>query len=433
MNYFVNSLNWFKTQSKQRQLSLIAGLCLIIILTIVLSFWIFSPAYAVLFNQLDNQDANQILGQLEQAHISYQVRNQGRDILIDKNLVDKTRIKLMGSGIHLTNSVGFELFDKSDFGMSDFSQKINYQRALQGELERTIGSLDEVKHVRVHLVIPENHLFQKENNQPHAAVTLHLTHHLTAQQVRSIQQLIAASIAHMPLTNVIIVDQNGNNLTSDDDDIASNHFSNKKSLERYLNNKVTQMLHRVFAGNEMMVKIDATLNYDEVQRELVKPQHDSIITHEKETRHSTTAKNDKKQINQEITREKSYEFGSEKEHFKRVGGNIERLTISVVVPKHTDQQTIAKIERLVKTVVGFDARRGDSISVEALIAPPILPADVQAPLPLAEAKLSRPAIIITGAGTIGFLLVSLVLRQKRRWKKRQLLLAELSEWLNKHD
>ena len=134
MNYFEQGLSWFKAQSKQRKLTLAGGFTLIASLTIFLSIWAMSPSYGVLFNHLDSQDANQILTQLEQANIIYQVRHHGSEILIDKQLIDKTRIKLMGSGMQFTHSVGFELFDKTDFGMTDFSQKINYQRALQGEL-----------------------------------------------------------------------------------------------------------------------------------------------------------------------------------------------------------------------------------------------------------------------------------------------------------
>jgi len=155
VNYFEQILSWFQAQTKTRKTRLILGFSVIAALTTALAILSMSPSYGVLFNHLDSRDANQIISQLEQANIAYQVKNNGSDILIDKRLIDKTRIKLMGAELALTHSVGFELFDKSDFGMTDFSQKINYQRALQGELERTISSLDEIKQARVHLVIPE--------------------------------------------------------------------------------------------------------------------------------------------------------------------------------------------------------------------------------------------------------------------------------------
>jgi len=428
MNHIEQILRLFRAQSKHKQFTLIGGIVLIVSITTSLIIWVMSPSYGVLFSHLDSHDANQILTQLEQANIAYQVRNQGGDILIDKQLIDKTRIKLMGSDVQFTHNVGFELFDKTDFGMTDFSQKINYQRALQGELERTINSLDEVKSARVQLTIPESHLFQQEVNLPRVAVTLHLNKPLTAQQVKSIQQLITASVANLPLNNVVIVDQNGNGLIANDDDSSTGHFVAKKNVERYLNEKVMQMLHQIFIDEGVMVKIDATLNYDELQRERVKPQHDGSITHEKETRHTTPNKTGKTPINQDFMREKTWQFGKEKEQFTRANGTIERLTISVVLPQKTSTVKIMQVERMVKSVVGFSAMRGDTISVEALIAEP-KEAPVDASLPAS----SSPSTGYGIAGLFVLAFIALIIRQRVRRKQRRRLLTELSHWLIEHD
>lgn len=425
-------MTWFRLQGKARKISFLTGLLLIVLLTALATWWSLSPDYGVLFNQLDNRDANQILTQLEEADIPYQVRNQGRDILISKSLIDKTRIKLMSSELALTHSVGFELFDKTDFGMTDFSQKINYQRALQGELERTINSLDEVRQARVHLVIPENHLFQEENNLPRVAVTLHLNHPLGPQQIKSIQQLITASVANLPLGNVVMVDQNGNGLTNAEDDTSTGHFAAKKRVERYLNDKVMQMLSRVFTHEDVMVKIDATLNYDELQRELEKPQQAGLITHEKETQHSTPNKLDKKPGNQDYTREKSYQFGREKERFTKANGTIERLTISVVLPKETSLEKQRQVERLVKSVVGFNEQRGDTISLEALLVKSDPLPQQQVMQPTSSSGASKIPVSIGIAGLLLLLLGALFLHRRACIKRRQRLLIELNQWLIEH-
>jgi flagellar M-ring protein FliF len=407
------------------------GLLLILLFTGALIYWLAVPSYGLLFTQLDNQDANQILTQLEQDHIPYRVSNKGSDILIEKDLINKTRIKLMGSELGLTHSVGFELFDKTDFGLTDFSQKINYLRALQGELERTISSLDEVKNARVQLVIPENHLFQEANNVPKAAVTLHLNHPLTFQQIKSIQQLVTASVAHLSADNVIIVDQKGNGLTTTDELDFSSQFIAKKSLEQYLTDKVTQLLARLFTHENTVVKIDATLNYDELQRELIKPKNSGLITHEKSSHHSTTSsKKDKRPSNEEITSEKNYELGQEKERFTRASGTITRLTISVVLPKDTDSNQIAKIERLVKSVVGFDVNRGDSISVEALIqnVPTLKRGETIAP----KQPRFKSGEYISSLGIGLFLLLGGFIHLRKRVKQKQKLLTELNQWLVEH-
>lgn len=429
MNHLEQLLQLFQSQSTSRKITFVGSVTLIIALTIGLIIWTMAPTYGVLFSHLDSRDANQILTQLEQANIAYQVRNQGGDILIDKDLVSKTRIKLMGSDLQFTHSVGFELFDKTDFGMTDFSQKINYQRALQGELERTISSLDEVKQARVQLTIPESHLFQQENNLPRIAVTLHLSQPLTPQQVKSIQQLITASVANLPLQNVVIVDQNGNGLITNDDDTSTGHFAAKKNVETYLNEKVMLMLHPIF--NRVMVKIDATLNFDELQRVRVKPQQNGTITHEKETRHSTVNKANKKSANQDFTREKTYQFGREKEQFTRAGGTIQRLTISVVLPQKTTREKIMQVERLVKSVVGFDVSRGDTISVEALIATSKTVANMP---PIAQPNyFSRSQIYSAIAGLIILFITTLYVRKRVRIARRTRLLTELSQWLIEHD
>lgn len=435
MNYLQLIYQWFNALPKKRKVSLSLSVLFILSLTTVLGWWVLSPSYAVLFKHLDEQDSAKILNQLEQSNIDYQLRDGGTEILIAKNLIPQTRLKIMSSGVQLTGSIGFELFDKSDFGMTDFSQKINYQRALQGELERTIASLDEISQARVHLVLPENHLFDKTDNQPKAAVTLHLKHKITPQQVQSIQQLLTASIAHLTVKNVVIVDQNGNTLSQSEEDNSFSQLRTKKTIEHYLNDKVTQLLHKIFTRNQVMVKIDAAINYDELQRELVKPQTQGLITHEKEIKHSTSGKTDKDKNNQEVTLEKSYQLGSEKELFKKASGTIERLTISVLVPQNTEEQTLAQVRRLVKNAVGFDERRGDIISIEALIVRPNPSSNrepmVTPPVSLQDENNQLILYLLIMALFISF--SAAVMLKKARNKKRRLLLIELTQWLNHHE
>ena len=432
MNYLVIFWHWYIHQNRRKQLSFALSVMTLFLLCLGLCWWVIAPQYAVLFNHLDPRDANQIIQQLEQDKITYQVQKQGSEIHIAKPLIDKIRIKMMNSNFKLFSNVGFELFDKNDFGMSDFSQKINYQRALQGELERTISSLDEIRQARVHLVLPERHLFQQEENQPHAAVSLQLIHPLTPEQVSSIQQLIAASVAHLKKNKVIIVDQNGNKLTINAMDLISFKLGIKKNMENYLNEKVIQILNRVFIGEEVLVKVDVTLNYDELERELLKPQQNGILTHEKETQHSVSTKTTKPQTNQDLTREKSYQFGRKKEHFKRASGKIERLTLSVVVPQRTTREKIQQIERLVKSVVGFEEKRGDTLSVEALLTPlpPVIIPPVLTPLPP-----SFPSKLPFFSLCCGFtvLFFYLLLHRHGKKQKRQQLFIELKQWLNQYE
>ena len=437
MNYLHSVQLAFNCLTLRRKISLSLTIAVIIITTTLLCWWVLSPSYAVLFTQLDEQDAQHILSQLEQDNISYQLRHGGSDILIDKELIAKTRLKIMGSGMPLAGNVGFELFDKNDFGMTDFSQKINYQRALQGELERTIASFDEIRQARVHLVLPENHLFAEENNQPSAAITLHLKHPLSPKQVQSIQQLVSASVAHLRVKKVVVVDQNGNTLSPNEEDNTYNQLSTKKTIEHYLNNKVSQILYKIFNNQQVMVKIDVAINYDELKRELIKPQTEGIVTHEKKTEHATKDKTAKNKDQKDISLEKSYQFGSEKELFTRARGTIEHLSISVVLPQNTNPKMIAQIKRLVQNAIGFNEQRGDLISIEALISepavtsPPKMQIQTDNTAPQTDKRFS--VSVYYAAFFLCFIGTTTVLIRQSRIKKRQALLIELTHWLHHHD
>lgn len=428
---------WLQQLPNKQKWGLALIILFMVLMTSGISWWVLSPSYAVLFTQLDEQDATHIIGQLESNTIPYQLRHDGQDILIDKALIAKTRLKIMASGLQLSGQVGFELFDKNDFGMTDFSQKINYQRALQGELERTIISLEEIRQARVHLVIPEHRLFAQDSHPPKAAVTLHLKAPLTAKQVRSIQQLLSASVPHLRIKNVLVVDHNGNTLSANEEDKHLSQLHNKKIMERYLTNKVQHMLVKVFNEHDIAVKVDVLLNYDEVQRELIKPQNSGVITHEKTIEHAIQDKNAKDKTKQDITSEKSYQLGSAKESFKRARGTIERLSISVVLPQHTQAELLEQVRSLVKNTVGFNEQRGDKISVEALIANPP-PNNELSILPAISSTLNPSSAHYNALFFYCFVSLlclsipgCILLRQKKLHRRKKVLL-ELTQWLEHH-
>ncbi|PJD92363.1 MAG: flagellar M-ring protein FliF [Legionella sp.] len=434
MNYLHSFFSWYQQQSFNKKTGLIIGLVFITSFGLISGFWALSPAYGILFNQLEEQDASQIVNELDKRAINYQLKDNGKEILIDKGLIAKTRLNLMSSGLNLSGQVGFELFDKSDWGMTDFSQKINYQRALQGELERTIGAIEEIRNVRIHLVLPEKQLFSQDSNPPKAAVTLHLKYPLTLKQVQSIQRLISASVPHLAWSHVVILDQNGNTLSSETIQNSNHRLQYKQNLERYLRQKVTHLLHTIFKDEPVLVQVDILLNYDEVQRELITPKAQGQVTHEKQITHAIQVKKTQKPEKQDVTLEKSYQIGSEKQQYKKAKETIERLSISVAIPKNTPVQTVHQIERLVKNAVGFNEQRGDKLSVEALVSSsPTKPNLTNKSLKVTpKPNYSTPIFYIvvffmcTSIGTVYFL------RQKTI-KKRQALLLELTQWIDAHE
>src|SRR5258707_9032464 len=185
-------------------LAIIAG-------AVVAAVWTLRTEYQPLFTELDPRDASAIAGELDRMKVPYVIGEDGATILVDKTNVHGTRLKIMGKGLDLKGTVGFEIFNNTDFGMTEFAQKINYQRALQGELSRTIGAFEEVRSARVHLVLPESGLLRKSTVRPKASVTLVVRNgqRLLPEQIQGIQRLVAASVPEMEPSAVTVLDQQG--------------------------------------------------------------------------------------------------------------------------------------------------------------------------------------------------------------------------------
>ncbi|MCC5792161.1 MAG: flagellar M-ring protein FliF [Legionellaceae bacterium] len=421
---------------QHKKISLAALLLLIVAATLALIVWLCLPHYGTLFNQLDSEDARQMIRQLDQKQIPYTLSQGGTSILVAENQVDKLRLELMGNGLKLAGNVGFELFDRSDFGMTDFSQKINYQRALQGELERTISSLTEIKSARVHLVMPEKLLFGP-STPPSASITLHVAsaQQLRRRQIDSIQQLVAASVPHLSAAQVIILDERGRTLSDRKADSTDGQLRAKKNMEHYLENKAQRLLQSVFPNQAVRLQIDVTLNHDHSERnsESYLPTNDAVLTHSKEVQH--VKGNKKTQEVQDISSEKSYQYGRlvEKQHL--ASGAIKQLTVSVVVPQDSDMPMQNRIGQMVKTAIGFSEARGDSISVQALLlSPPALSTHNEpAPAPMAkpDPPLNRHAYqALLALGLILLLMLGKLLLDNRR---RQRLLQEIFAGLEQPD
>jgi flagellar M-ring protein FliF len=187
---------------------LLGGICLALALGY---YWFLRADYTVLYTGLRPADASAIVAQLDAKGLSHRLRDGGTTILVPADQMDTGRLAIAGSDVGAKGAVGFELFNKSDMGLTDFAQKINYQRALQGELARTIMTMDAVETARVHLAIPERSLFRTNRSEPKAAVEVvaKLGQTLTAERVAGIQQLIASSVPDLALGDVVVIDGEG--------------------------------------------------------------------------------------------------------------------------------------------------------------------------------------------------------------------------------
>ena len=316
---------------------------------------------------------------LEEMKVEYQISNDGSEILVDAEVADETRIKLDGGGLAINGGDGFELFNDADYGMTEFVQKINYQRALQGELSRTIMALDEVRYARVHLVLPERGLFREPENTAKASITLVKQPGLLlgASQIAGIQQLVASAVDGMTANAVTILDERGvvlsNGLSSDESEPRMG-LSGKQEIEQYLTSKANRILSQVFGADVGVVKIDVSLNRDSVQmtKEIWEAPEElgreglvaSSSVQRKFTNDVSEAKESADNALASESEELEYRINKTIEQVVKSEGEIERMTVSVLVPADSSQpDSVKAVESLIESAVGLRRERGDLIRV----------------------------------------------------------------------
>lgn len=377
--------------SRPARSGLLAGLVAILAVSGALAWWLLRTDYQALFTDLKPQDASAMLAELEKLKIPHKFDESSASILVDRSQVHSARIKLMGKDIPLQGAVGFELFNNTDFGMTEFAQKINYQRALQGELTRTIQSLSEVREVRVHLALPEQGLFKQAHVRPKAAITLSLKEGqaLRAEQVVGIQRLVAAATPGMTAQDVTVVDRQGLALTRSADEVAegvspvasSGRLELKKDTEAQLVRKAAAVLDKAFGPGEALASVDVTLNMDQVRvtTEDVLPgasrssEARGVIVRERDSNRevgtapleAARAPNGPAGSNQ---REVDYQVGKRTEHVISQAGSVRRIQVVAVVRQPLDAAQEEKLKTLIGAAVGVIPERGDAVVVQSMDA-----------------------------------------------------------------
>lgn len=267
MKSFAQSLLqlWKQLGVNQRVSLVVAGLAVIgAMIAVVL--WSRQPDYQLLYGRLTEKDASQIISSLQSQNISHKVANGGATVYVPADQVHRLRMDLAGKGIPSGDGVGFEIFDKGQFGLSDFVQRTNYVRALQGELARTIGQLDGISSARVMIVQPENRLLLTDQGvKPTASVFVELTRsRLEIEAVNSIRHLVANAVQGLQPDQVAVVDHKGRVLSEDlrQDPLlstASSQMRYRQQVEDYLSRKVESMLLPVVGAGNAVVRVSAEI------------------------------------------------------------------------------------------------------------------------------------------------------------------------------
>ena len=304
-----------------------------------------SVPMAVLYNSLNEHDAGQIVANLQENNIDYKLRDNGTTILIDKDKVYDERIRLASNGLPESSSVGYELFDQTNLGMSEFVQKLNYRRALEGELSRTISSIDGIKKVRVHIVIPEKTLFIKDQKLPTASVSLILKsgRKVSRSSVEGIQTLVANSVEGMQPEHVSVVDQRGKILSEtpiDENSVAgltAIQYEQQKRIEQYYADNIKGMLDGILGFGNSEVHVNSELDFTRIEETITDYDPDRQVVRSEQTIAEASESADSLSypyVN--LAKDQSniisnYEISKSVEHIIHSVGTIKRLTVAAMV------------------------------------------------------------------------------------------------------
>lgn len=261
---------WQQLGLNQRISVVIATLALMVGLG-ALAFWSSRPDYALLYGRLDDGEAAKVVAALDEQKVPYQM--SGGSIMVPSDKVYQVRMQMASKGIPRGEGVGYEIFDKASFGVSDFVQRANYARAIQGELARTISQLDQVESARVMIVMPENRLLADAARKPTASVFVRIrgNSQLPASSVNAIRFLVANSVEGLQANNVSVVDNQGNVLSENQENdsvagLSGDQLSARKNFESYLMKKAEGMLDGVLGPGQAIVRVSVDLNWDSMTR-----------------------------------------------------------------------------------------------------------------------------------------------------------------------
>jgi len=377
--------------------------------TIALVLWSGRPDYQILYSNLSPNDAGAIVNRLKGQRIPYKIEGNGTIILVPAKEVYEQRLQLAGEGLPQGGGVGFEIFDRTNLGMTEFVQKLNYQRALQGELIRTINQMAEVEQARVHIAMPEKSLFVNRDRPATASVVLKLRSGrlLRKEQVRAITRLVASSVEGLRPEEVTVVDTQGRLLSEPGENLALGQMSAsqleyQQNLERSLEARIESMLEKVLGSGKAIARVSATLNLE--QREKTEERFDpdsQVVRSEQRSEEKLqgaaggsggvpgvssnvpagaqavippSSSGDQKRQSSTV----NYEINKVTEKVVEPVGSIKQLSVAVLidgtyensggapaegkyVPRTAEE--MKQYKEIVKKAVGYNQERGDQIEV----------------------------------------------------------------------
>lgn len=400
LEYLKPLLEKWKALSKPKRIGIIV-ISSAILLSLIISIILFTRTqYDVLFSNLDTTDQAKIYQKLKDDKVDVQI--SGNSLLVPKNNLETIRMSVYSSGLTPSGTKGFEIFDSQQFGVTDTEEKVMYQRALEGELARTIMSLDGVQNAIVHIVLPEDTVFAKDTSSATASVTIKMkdTEKLDTSQVKAIVALVSSSVKDLPKQNVQVVDGDMNNLTDGlyDDTTAEGTMAvpkqqmYQKQFEQGLQTDIKNMLESVFGKDKVKVRVNADLNFDSNETtSIVYDPKDVVLRSTQTNKNSTTDNSGSGSTASGVTSNlpgTSYpgqtssggssstsnqddtiinnEIGQTQSKVVKAPGEVQSIATSVLIDGKIDSTEKTEITNIVAAATGYNADRGDQINISAL-------------------------------------------------------------------
>ncbi len=353
--------------------------------------------YQTLYSNLSSEDAATIVGKLQEKKIPYKINPSGDAITVASDKIPELRMELAASGLPRGGNIGFEIFDQKSIGATEFEQKLNYRRAIQGELARTINSLEEIQQSRVHIAFPKDTLFIDQQQKATASVTVKLKAGKTLRQnqIDGIGHLVASSVEGLGFEDVMVVDSKGNILSRGHDETKLSRLSNsqieyQRNVERNLTSQIQTMLENVVGKGKAVVRVTADLDFriTEKMEETYDPESPVVRSTQKQSDKTSATSGAAKlgaassapgQEKDKLDEVINYEINKVVNKTVMPVGEIKKLSIAVVVDgiytkndkgletyQERSKKEIDSLDDLVRKSAGFNAARGDQVILTSM-------------------------------------------------------------------
>jgi flagellar M-ring protein FliF len=433
----------FNHLSQAQRLTMLMVFVLTIIGTVAVLKWATQPEYAILASDLEPADAQAVVEELKNDKVAYKLVQDGRGIMVPRKKVYEYRMKLAAQNLPTSTGSGYELFDKKDIGLSEFVQQVNYRRALEGELARTIQAIPEVIKARVHIVFPQQRLFKEDQKEPTASIFLSMRRgvQMSENQINGIVMLVSGSVEGLTPENVTVVDDHGKLLSRKrrSDTIAGlndDQLDLQIRVENYLESKAQTMLDQLLGAGNAVVRLASELDFRRIEKtsEMYDSENAAVLSEEiqSQTSEDTSAGNNNS-TEHTIT---NYQLPKSVERVINDVGSVKRLSVAVLVNgKYTEKQQpsgektyefvprpqgeLQRLAALVRSAVGFNSERGDKLDIQCIpFENPFMMQDVPKP-PMVWEKYMP---IIQKIAVFALLLVGFLIVRSKIKKAKKILL-----------